>query len=165
MGEYVYFPSGDRLRIISNEFYRFQGSGGGELASWNSDTIALECALVAMTRARVSKLSLSLSLSRCLSWPRKGVAPARILSQLGRGREEVRKSSTLIWDAGSGSILRSETSLYLPVGIVCQDALSTSGHELRSRQSHVIAKYRLNEIRGFRLFDPADRMASVLAPL
>lgn len=165
LGEYVYFPSGDRLRIISNEFYRFQGSGGGELASWNSDTIALECALVAMTRARVSKLSLSLSLSRCLSWPRKGVAPARILSQLGRGREEVRKSSTLIWDAGSGSILRSETSLYLPVGIVCQDALSTSGHELRSRQSHVIAKYRLNEIRGFRLFDPADRIASVLAPL
>lgn len=165
MGEYVYFPSGDRLRIISNEFYRFQGSGGGELASWNSDTIALECALVAMTRARVSKLSLSLSLSRCLSWPRKGVAPARILSQLGRGREEVRKSSTLIWDAGSGSILCSETSLYLPVGIVYQDALSTSGHELRSRQSRVIAKYRLNEIRGFRLFDPADRMASVLAPL
>lgn len=25
--EYVYFPSGDRSRIISNEFYRFEGGG------------------------------------------------------------------------------------------------------------------------------------------
>lgn len=39
--EYVYFPSGDRSRIISNEFYRFEGWGGGGEESHRGTPIRL----------------------------------------------------------------------------------------------------------------------------
>lgn len=119
--EYVYFPSGDRSRIISNEFYRFEGWGG--VASWNSNTIALECALVAMTRARVSKLSLSLSLD-AYRGPVKEWPPLQ--------------DSLLTWKGGSQEIehpgmgcrkhpLCSRPAYIFLLGS-CARMLSTSGH-------------------------------------
>lgn len=98
--------------------------------------------------------TLSLSLSRCLSWPRKGVAPA---SGFPPNLEGGKSGNRAPWYGMPEASSLLETSLYLPVGIVCQDALDQRPRF--ARQSHMIAKYRLNEIRGFRLFHPSDPIA------
>lgn len=164
--KYVDFPSGDRSRIISNEFYRFEGSREEEEELHRGTPIRLHSNVHSSPwREHEFRNSLSFSLDAyrdpVKEWPPLGFSPnlGGDLEGEGGGQE--------IEHPDMGCRLRKhpllETSLYLPVGIVCQDALDRRPR--CTRQSHVIAKYRLNEIRSFRLLDPADRVALVFARL